>query len=65
MGGMKDKHQEPGEGREEQQRPQRPGQDPVHLEPRTPSRSGQRPEEMDRSREEDRLRDERERDDDF
>lgn len=59
MGGMKDKRQEPGKGREEQQRP---GQDPVHPEPGTPSR-GQRPEEMERRREEDLLRDER--DDDF
>ncbi|MFE4205433.1 hypothetical protein ACFRSX_31140 [Streptomyces goshikiensis] len=65
MGGMKDKRQEPGKGREEQQRPQRSGQDPVHPEPRTPSRGGQRPEETERHREEDRLREERERDDDF
>ncbi|MFD3471255.1 hypothetical protein ACFWWM_33860 [Streptomyces sp. NPDC058682] len=61
MGG-KDKGQEPGKGREEQQRPQRPGQDPVHPGPGTPSRR-QRPEEMERHREEDLLRDER--DDDF
>ncbi|MFG2484976.1 hypothetical protein ACGFSI_19740 [Streptomyces virginiae] len=46
--------------------PQRPGQDPVHPEPGTPSRGGHRPEEMERRREEDLLRDERERyDDDF
>ncbi|OKI62568.1 hypothetical protein [Streptomyces sp. MJM1172] len=64
MGGMKDKRQEPGKGREEQQRPQRAGQDPVHPEPRTPSR-GQRPEEKERRREEDLQRDVRERDDDF
>lgn len=62
MGGKQDKRQEPGKGREEQQRPQRPGQDPVHPEPGTPSR-GQRPEETERRREEDLLRDER--DDDF
>ncbi|MFF4264631.1 hypothetical protein [Streptomyces virginiae] len=33
------------------QRPQRPGQDPVHPEPGTPSR-GRRPEEMERRRDE-------------
>ncbi|MEU9037176.1 hypothetical protein AB0D45_20060 [Streptomyces sp. NPDC048352] len=38
MGGMKDKRQEPGKGREEQKRPQPSGQDPVHPEPLTPSR---------------------------
>ncbi|WP_328741023.1 hypothetical protein OHA91_38590 [Streptomyces erythrochromogenes] len=55
MGGMQDKRQEPGKGREEQQRPQRPqrpGQDPAHPEPGTPSRGGQRPEEMERRRDE-------------
>ncbi|MFD3324916.1 hypothetical protein [Streptomyces sp. NPDC058701] len=66
MGGKQDKRQEPGKGREEQQRPQRPGQDPVHPEPVTPSRGGQRPEEMERRREEDLLPDGRNlRDDDF
>ncbi|MFD3540250.1 hypothetical protein ACFWUQ_12220 [Streptomyces sp. NPDC058662] len=58
MGGRQDKRQEPDKGREEQ-RPQRPGQDPVHPEPRTPSRPGQRPEPMERRREEDLLRGER------
>ncbi|MEU6300299.1 hypothetical protein [Streptomyces erythrochromogenes] len=38
MGGMKEKRQEPGKGREEQRRPQGPGLDPVHPEPRRPSR---------------------------
>ncbi|OLZ59379.1 hypothetical protein AVW11_26650 [Streptomyces amritsarensis] len=62
MGGMQDKRQEPGKGREEQRRPQRPGQDPAHPEPGIPSRGGQRPDEMARRREEDPLHDER---DDF
>lgn len=56
MGGMQDKRQEPGKGREEQQRPQRPqrpGQDPIHPEPGTRSGGGKRPEEMERRREED------------
>ncbi|MEJ8646114.1 hypothetical protein WKI68_42525 [Streptomyces sp. MS1.HAVA.3] len=60
MGGQQDKRQQPGKGREEQQRPQRPqrpGQDPVHPEPGNSSRGGQRPEEMERRREEDLLRD--------
>lgn len=56
MGGMKDKRREPGKGREEQQRPREPGQDPVHPEPGTPSR-GKRPEETERHREDDLLRD--------
>ncbi|MFE0602503.1 hypothetical protein ACFW2T_13890 [Streptomyces sp. NPDC058892] len=38
MGGMKDKHREPGKGREDKQRPLPPGLDPVHPEPRQPSR---------------------------
>ncbi|MFD9307014.1 hypothetical protein ACFWCB_30820 [Streptomyces sp. NPDC060048] len=64
MAGTKDKRQEPGKGREEQNRPQRPGQDPVHPERDVPSRGnpargGQRPEEMERRREDDLLRDER------
>ncbi|MFF3214336.1 hypothetical protein ACFYYB_27195 [Streptomyces sp. NPDC002886] len=65
MGVMKDRHQQPGKGREEQKHPQRHGQDPVHPEPRTPSRGGQRPEEMERRHQEDLVRDDRERDDDF
>lgn len=36
MGGMQDKRQEPGKGREEQAR-QIDEQDPVHSEPSTPS----------------------------
>lgn len=64
MGGMQNKRQEPGKGREEQQRPQKPGHEgPVSPEPGTPSRGSQRPEEMERRREEDLLRDEH--DDDF
>lgn len=58
MGGMKDKRQEPGKGREEQKRPQRPGQDPVHPEPGTPSR-GKGPDEMKQRRDEDLLSGER------
>lgn len=57
MGGTQDKRQEPGKGREEQQRPQRPGQDPVHPQPGQPSR-GKSPDENKRRREEDLLRDE-------
>ncbi|MGW6689989.1 hypothetical protein [Streptomyces sp. NPDC054961] len=56
MGGTQNKRQEPGKGREEQQRPQRPGQPgPVTPAPGTPSRGGQRPEQMERRREEDLL----------
>ncbi|WP_406738550.1 hypothetical protein OG365_24330 [Streptomyces sp. NBC_00853] len=58
MGGMQDKRQEPGKGREEHLGPQRPGQDPVHPEPGAPSR-GKSPDETKRRREEDPLRDER------
>ncbi|MFD3875750.1 hypothetical protein [Streptomyces sp. NPDC058623] len=57
MGGKQDKRQEPGKGREEQ-RPQRPGQDPARPAPGTPSRGGERPQEMQRRHEED-LGDER------
>ncbi|MFD3937842.1 hypothetical protein ACFWSF_24125 [Streptomyces sp. NPDC058611] len=65
MGGTQDKHQEPGKGREEQERMRRPGQDPVHPEPAQPSR-GKNPDETERRREEDPLRDERDlRDEDF
>ncbi|MFI6006183.1 hypothetical protein ACIA98_38400 [Streptomyces sp. NPDC051366] len=59
MGDQQDKRQQPRKGREEQQRPQRPGQDPVHPEPTAPSRSGQRPDESKRRREEDPLQGER------
>ncbi|MFE5144272.1 hypothetical protein ACFRDV_42810 [Streptomyces fagopyri] len=66
MGGMQDKRQEPGKSREEHKRPQQPGQDPVHSEPGRPSRSGERPEETERHREDALPRDERDlRDDDF
>ncbi|MFF0431707.1 hypothetical protein ACFYU9_05700 [Streptomyces sp. NPDC004327] len=51
MGGMQDKEQKPGKGREEQQRPVRPGQDPVHPEP-SRRESGANP-ERERRREED------------
>ncbi|MFE1873816.1 hypothetical protein ACFW9N_23485 [Streptomyces sp. NPDC059496] len=60
MGGMQDKRQEPGKGREDQERPQRPqapGRDPVHPGPGTPTR-GKSPDEK-RRREGDALRDER------
>ncbi|KOY59474.1 hypothetical protein ADK59_02900 [Streptomyces sp. XY332] len=64
MGGRQDKRQEPGKGREEQQRPHRPGQDPVHPEPGAPAR-GKSPDEIKR-REDDPLREERDlRDEDF
>ncbi|MFJ5811140.1 hypothetical protein [Streptomyces sp. NPDC093093] len=65
MGGKQDKRQEPGKGREEQQRPQRPGQDPIHPEPRTPSRGGERPEDGERRREDDAHDDRHLRDDAF
>ncbi|WP_030723772.1 hypothetical protein [Streptomyces sp. NRRL F-2580] len=58
MGGTQDKRQEPGKGREEQQRPQRPGQDPVHPQPGQPSR-GKSPEETKRRREDNPLHEER------
>ncbi|MER7118395.1 hypothetical protein ACFQL8_09150 [Streptomyces goshikiensis] len=60
MGGIEDKRQEPGKGREEQQRLRRPGQDPVHPETAQPSRyrSGEASERK-RRREEDPVRDER------
>ncbi|MER6445979.1 hypothetical protein DEJ51_31395 [Streptomyces venezuelae] len=61
MGGMRDKRQEPGKGREEQRRPQGSGQDPAHPEPgrstRQPDREGKtRRREEDLPRE-DGLRD--------
>ncbi|MGW0753348.1 hypothetical protein [Streptomyces sp. NPDC002587] len=49
MGGMQDKRQEPGKGREEQQHPQRPGRNPVHPEPGQPSRQPGREEKGRRS----------------
>ncbi|WP_328929434.1 hypothetical protein OG429_35955 [Streptomyces sp. NBC_00190] len=62
MGDSKAKRQEPGKGREEQKRMMRPGQDPVHPEPSRPSSGeqgpgGKGPDEMSRRREEDRMRD--------
>ncbi|MFD4247689.1 hypothetical protein ACFWP3_39820 [Streptomyces sp. NPDC058525] len=57
--------QEPGKGREEQERSRRPGQDPVHPEIGQPSR-GQNADEAERRREEGRLRAERDlRDEDL
>lgn len=65
MSGKQDKRQQPGKDREEQQRPQRPGQDPIHPEPRTPSRGGERPEDGERRREETAHDDRHLRDDAF
>ncbi|MFI8392928.1 hypothetical protein [Streptomyces sp. NPDC085540] len=59
MGGMQDKRQEPGRGREEQLSHQRPGRDPVHPESGTPTRGGKSPNEDKRRRQEDLIRDER------
>ncbi|MEV8533751.1 hypothetical protein [Streptomyces sp. NPDC051211] len=59
MGGMQDKRQEPGKGREEQERRrsgQPPNQDPAHPKPTPPAR-GKSPEEIKR-RQGDRMRDE-------
>lgn len=67
MGGMQDKRQEPGKGREEQERLRRPGQDPVHPGTGQESR-GKSPEELKRRRQDEttRERDEDEtRDDEF
>ncbi|MCJ0871949.1 hypothetical protein [Streptomyces sp. AP-93] len=55
MGGMKDKGQEPGKGREEQQRTRRTGQDPVHPEAGQAAR-GKSPEELKRRHEEEMSR---------
>lgn len=63
MGGTQDKRQEPGKGREEQERPQRPGQDPAHPQPGQPSR-GKSPEEIKRRREDNPLHEERDLRDD-
>ncbi|MEV7579051.1 hypothetical protein ACIRUY_29745 [Streptomyces erythrochromogenes] len=64
---MQNKRQEPGKGREEQMRSQRPGQAPVHPDTAQPSRGrGGEETERERRREEDLLRDERDlREDDF
>ncbi|WP_432246911.1 hypothetical protein ACRAR1_01780 [Streptomyces sanyensis] len=64
---MQDKRQEPGKGRDEEERMRRPGQVPVHPETGQPSRgrSDEDP-ERERRRGEDQLRDERDlREDDF
>ncbi|MFD7261694.1 hypothetical protein [Streptomyces sp. NPDC059874] len=63
MGGMQDKRQEPGKGREEQQRMPRTGQDPVHPDAGARGKSPEelkrrREEEMSRERGEDEMRDE-------
>ncbi|MFJ5811129.1 hypothetical protein [Streptomyces sp. NPDC093093] len=52
MGGQQDKRREPGKGSEEQQRPQRPAQDPAGPGSRTTSPGDRRPEKMEH-REED------------
>ncbi|MFE5720600.1 hypothetical protein [Streptomyces erythrochromogenes] len=65
MGGSQFKRQEPGKGREGQERTRVPGQDPVHPDPAQPS-WGQKPDEAQRRREEERFREERDlRDEDF
>ncbi|MFD7558842.1 hypothetical protein ACFV9E_30445 [Streptomyces sp. NPDC059835] len=65
MGGMHDKRQEPGKGREEQERMRRPGQDPAHpdagenVRGKSPEELKRRhEEEMSRERSEDEMRDE-------
>lgn len=60
MGGMQDKRQEPGKGREEQKRMHRTGQDPVHPGMEQGER-GKTPEELKRARE-DEMRRERDAD---
>ncbi|MBT2482371.1 hypothetical protein [Streptomyces sp. ISL-94] len=61
MGGMKDKHQQPGKGREEQERMRRPGQDPAHPVAGQEGVRGKSPEELKR-RGEDEMRRERDAD---
>ncbi|MEU8434465.1 hypothetical protein AB0F18_16385 [Streptomyces sp. NPDC029216] len=66
MGGMQDKRQKPGKGREEQERISRPGQDPVHPGAGQENIRGKSPEELKRhgrddmrhGRDEDDMRDE-------
>ncbi|MCY0939710.1 hypothetical protein [Streptomyces sp. H34-S4] len=61
MDGMQDKRQEPGKGREEQERLRQPGQDPVH--PGTGQEvRGKSPEELKRRRQGETTR-ERDEDD--
>ncbi|MCY0931487.1 hypothetical protein OTB20_35955 [Streptomyces sp. H27-H1] len=50
MGGMQDKRQEPGKGREEQERLRREGQDPVHPGAGQEGTRGKSPEELKRRR---------------
>ncbi|MFJ4776700.1 hypothetical protein [Streptomyces sp. NPDC088762] len=61
MGGMKDKRQEPGKGREEQERMRRPGQNPAQSPTGQEGARGKSPEELKR-RGEDEMRLERDRD---
>ncbi|MFD6877156.1 MULTISPECIES: hypothetical protein [unclassified Streptomyces] len=63
MGGMQDKRQEPGKGREEQERetPSRPEQDPVHPGTSAVKARGKSPEELKYPRQDENPR---ERDDD-
>lgn len=62
MGGMKDKRQEPGKGREEQERMSRPGQDPVQPGDGEERMRGKGPDEL-RRRGQDDMRRERDEDD--
>ncbi|MFI6417232.1 hypothetical protein ACIBG6_07430 [Streptomyces sp. NPDC050842] len=52
MGGMQDKRQTPGKGREEQKRAHRPDQDPVHPGASRERAEGKGPEDLERRREE-------------
>lgn len=58
MGGMQDKRQEPGKGREEQQHMPRTGQDPAHPDTGQGGQGarGKSPEELKRRREEEMSR---------
>ncbi|MFE7160949.1 hypothetical protein [Streptomyces sp. NPDC057636] len=55
MGGVQDKGQKPGKGREEQQRMHRTGQDPTHP-GSGQGASGKSPEELKRRREQEMSR---------
>ncbi|MFD7626677.1 hypothetical protein ACFV7Q_11695 [Streptomyces sp. NPDC059851] len=64
MGGMQNKRQKPGKGREEQERMDRSGQDPTQSgtgqeggRGKSPEELRRRQEEMTRRREEDEMRD--------
>ncbi|WP_405860796.1 hypothetical protein OG361_37270 [Streptomyces sp. NBC_00090] len=52
MGGRQDKHQNPGKGREEQERMRRPAADPAHPGAGREEARGKSPEELKRRREE-------------